>query len=96
VGRSGCEARSFLVLCLYVSNAALKMDTKLEREVDVAGTADMMVRGEGGDRQVAAQQALVMPETTRQRSKVCGRSESFGNVNLKSAYSVSPSYYLRF
>jgi hypothetical protein len=32
---------------LYVSNAALKMDTKLDCEVDVEGTVDMMVRGEG-------------------------------------------------
>jgi hypothetical protein len=34
-------------LRLCVSNAALKMDTKLECDVDVEGTADMMVRGEG-------------------------------------------------
>ena len=44
VGRSGCEVRSFLVLRLYVSNAALKMDTKLECEVDAEGTVVMMVR----------------------------------------------------
>ena len=47
LGRSGCEARSFFVLRLYVFNAALKMDTKLDCEVDVEGTVDMMVRGEG-------------------------------------------------
>ena len=42
MGRSGWEARSFLVFRLYVSNAALKMDTKLEWGVDVEGmTADM-------------------------------------------------------
>ena len=49
VGRSGCETRSFLVLCLYVSNAALKTDTKLECVVvlvDVEGTEDMAVREE--------------------------------------------------
>ena len=46
LGRSGCEARSSLVLRLYVSSAALKMDAKLEREVDVEGTVDMMIRGE--------------------------------------------------
>ena len=43
----GCEARSFFVLRLYVSNAALKIDTKLDCEVDVEGTVDMLVRGEG-------------------------------------------------
>jgi hypothetical protein len=32
---------------LYVSNAALKMDIKLECDVDVEGTVDMMVRGGG-------------------------------------------------
>ena len=47
MGRSGWEARSYFVLRLYVSNAALKMDTKLEREVDVEGAEDMVVRGEG-------------------------------------------------
>ena len=63
VGRSGWEARSFLVFRLYVSNAALKTETKLDCEVDVEGTADMMVRGEGGNRRVGAQQAHVQPET---------------------------------
>ena len=63
VGRSGWEARSFFVFRLYVSNAALKTETKLDCEVDVEGTADMMVRGEGGNRRVGAQQAHVPPET---------------------------------
>lgn len=49
MGRRGCEARSFLVLCLYVSNAALKMDSKLECKVDVEGSVDMIVCGEGTD-----------------------------------------------
>ena len=54
MGRSGWEARSFLVLRLYVSNAVLKMDAKLDCEVDVegevgaVGTVDMVVRGEEG------------------------------------------------
>ena len=47
MGRSGCEARSFFVFRLYVSNAALKMDAKLEIEVDVEGSVDMMGWGEG-------------------------------------------------
>ena len=38
--------RSFLVLCLYVSNAALKTDTKFECEVDVEGSVDMMGSGD--------------------------------------------------
>ena len=38
--------RSFLVLCLYVSNAALKADTKFECEVDVEGSVDMMGSGD--------------------------------------------------
>ena len=42
--------RSLLVLCLYVSNAALKTDTKFECEVDVEGSVDMM--GSGDSRQV--------------------------------------------
>ena len=42
-GRSGCDARSFLVLCLYDSNAALKMGIKFECDVDVEGSADIMV-----------------------------------------------------
>jgi hypothetical protein len=46
MGRSGCETRSFFVLSLYISNAALKMDTKLDCVVDVEGTDDMTVRGE--------------------------------------------------
>jgi hypothetical protein len=41
VGRSGWEARSFLVFRLYVSIAALKTETKLDWEVDAEGTADM-------------------------------------------------------
>ena len=39
---SGCEARSFLVLRLYDSRAALKMGTKLECEGDVEGGVVMM------------------------------------------------------
>ena len=36
-GRSGCEVRSFFVLRLYCSKAALKMGTKLDCEVDAEG-----------------------------------------------------------
>ena len=43
-GRRGCEARSLLVLRLYFSRAALKMDTKLECEVEVEGSVDMVAR----------------------------------------------------
>jgi hypothetical protein len=51
LGRSGCETKSFLVLRLYDSKAALKMDAKLDCEVDVegalsTGAVDMMDRGE--------------------------------------------------
>ena len=49
LGRSGCDVRSLSVLRLYVSNAALKMDTKSKCEVDVEGTADIMDCGEGSD-----------------------------------------------
>jgi hypothetical protein len=49
VERSGCEARSFLVLRLYDSKAELKMGTKLECEVDAEGPVDMMDRGEERD-----------------------------------------------
>ena len=38
-----------LVLCLQDSNAALKMDAKLECEVDVEGTVDMIDCGEAKD-----------------------------------------------
>ena len=48
-GRSGCEAKSLLVLCLYSSKAALKTDTKLECDVDVEGSVDMMARREVRD-----------------------------------------------
>jgi hypothetical protein len=48
LGRRGCEARSFLVLHLYMSNAVLKMDARLEWEVDVEGIVDMMVARENG------------------------------------------------
>lgn len=48
-GRSGCAARSFLVLCLYSSKATLKKDTKFEREVDVEGSVDMKARREVRD-----------------------------------------------
>ena len=70
VGRSRWEARSFFVFRLYVSNAALKTETKLDSEVDVEGTADMMVRGEGGNRRVGAQQAHVPPETDRKSTRL--------------------------
>ena len=46
LGRSGCEAKSFLVLRLYDSKAALKMGAKSECEVDVEGAVDMMDRRE--------------------------------------------------
>ena len=50
LGSSGCEARSFLVLRLYDSKEALKMDTKLDCEVDVEGVVDMMDREKRGHR----------------------------------------------
>ena len=76
------------------------MDSKLEREVDVEGVADMVVRGEGAS---TARQAHALPETTRQqRSKGCRRShavrprspkvEQFDDLNSKSSHSVTPSY----
>ena len=46
LGRSGCEVRSFFVLCLYSSKAESKMDRKFERDVDVEGSIDMMARRE--------------------------------------------------
>ena len=48
-GSSGWEARSFLVLCLYSSKAALKTDTKLACDVDVEGSVDMIARREVRD-----------------------------------------------
>ena len=50
VGRSGWETRSFLVFCLYVSNAALNTEIKLDCEVDAEVEVDMLVRGEGRGR----------------------------------------------
>ena len=47
LGRSGWEIRSFFVLRLYSSKAALKADKKFEREVDVEGSVDMKARREG-------------------------------------------------
>ena len=41
LGRRGCKARSFFVLRLYCSKAALKMGTKLDWEVDAEGSVDM-------------------------------------------------------
>ena len=41
LGRRGCKARSFFVLRLYCSKAALKMGTKLDWEVDVEGSVVM-------------------------------------------------------
>ena len=46
LGRSGCEVRSFFVLCLYSFKAASKMDRKFEWEVDVEGSVDMVARRE--------------------------------------------------
>ena len=40
---------SFLVLCLQDFRPALNMDAKLEFEVDVDGSMDMMNSGEEGD-----------------------------------------------
>ena len=42
IGRSGCLRRSCLVFRLYFSKATLKMEEKLECEVDVEGTADIV------------------------------------------------------
>jgi hypothetical protein len=43
MGRSGLEARLFLVLRLYDSKEALKMATKLDWEVDVEGAVGGVV-----------------------------------------------------
>ena len=48
LGRSGSEARSFLVLRLYDSREALKMVAKFDWKVDVEGTVDMMDGEEEG------------------------------------------------
>ena len=44
LGRRGCEFKSFFVLRLYCSKAALKMGTKLDWEVDAEGSVDMTGR----------------------------------------------------
>jgi hypothetical protein len=45
-GRSGCEVRSFLVFTFAKFRPALNMDAKLEFEVDVDGSVDMVNGGE--------------------------------------------------
>ena len=45
-------ARSFFVLRLYASKAALKMDTKFECDVDEEAAADMIVHGERYERAI--------------------------------------------
>ena len=65
-GRSGCETRSFFVLRLYPSKAALKIDTKFKCDVDVEGSVDMVARrkvrdtvvGDVDDRNVAGGKGL--------------------------------------
>jgi len=46
---------------LYDSKEALKMDTKLDCEVDVEGVVDMMDRGEEGASMSTEQAPLLAP-----------------------------------
>jgi hypothetical protein len=81
------------------------MDTKLEREVDVEGTADMMVVEKGEIDKLPPNERTFCQrhEATFQGLRAFPRLpvhsfnvEQFDNLNLKSQYSVSPSYSLRF
>jgi hypothetical protein len=53
---------------LYVSNAALKMDTKLDCEADVEGTVVMMVRGGRNAPGPLAINSTVAPNNQRSES----------------------------